>query len=176
MLRRAAAVTLDVAESELEVGIQPLIDPTTPFAPTDGASDISFPIHWRTVLATARISQMWADSRSSCFLFWASTLPASVSSTIRLSAYSINMIAALRAGVYAEFGNMAYHPLLDWRLGLDMARLAVDPAAQIDLVYPYWSDLVNRVATPYFSGLGMTPAIFSGLAGRSTSPRAPRSF
>src|SRR5205823_3800566 len=56
-----------------------------------------------------------------------------------------------------EFGNMAYHPLLDWRTGLDMVRLALNPAAQIDLDYPYWSSLVARVAAPYFAGLGMAP-------------------
>ena len=33
LARRAAAVRLDVAESELDVGMQPLIDLTTPFAP-----------------------------------------------------------------------------------------------------------------------------------------------
>lgn len=51
---------------------------------------------------------------------------------------------------------MAYHPLLDWRTGLDMVRLALDPTAEIDLEYPYWAALLDRVAGPYFAGLGLT--------------------
>jgi hypothetical protein len=58
---------------------------------------------------------------------------------------------------------MPYHPLLDWRTGLDMVRLALDPSAQIDLCYPYWATLLQRVADPYFSGLGLTPGQLGGL-------------
>src|SRR6266851_790091 len=56
------------------------------------------------------------------------------------------------------------HPLLDWRTGLDMVRLALDPTAKIDLTYPYWATLIARIADPYFSGLGMTPVRLGGLA------------
>lgn len=33
-----------------------------------------------------------------------------------------------------DFGNLPYHGLLDWRLALDMGRLAVDAGAKIDLI------------------------------------------
>jgi hypothetical protein len=36
-----------------------------------------------------------------------------------------------------DFGNLAYHGLLDWRLALDMVRLAADPAATVDLDAPW---------------------------------------
>jgi hypothetical protein len=62
-----------------------------------------------------------------------------------------------------EYGNMAYHPLLDWRLGFDMARLALDPRAQIDLAYGYWASLMVRAAEPFFRGLGLDPAVLGGL-------------
>jgi len=58
---------------------------------------------------------------------------------------------------------MAYHPLLDWRTGLDMARLAIDPSAQIDLRYPYWQTLLSRITGPYFAGLGLTAGRLGGL-------------
>ncbi len=61
---------------------------------------------------------------------------------------------------------MAYHPLLDWRLGFDMVRLVLNStpdAVQIDLEYDYWADLVSHSATPYFSGLSLEPASFGGL-------------
>ena len=62
-----------------------------------------------------------------------------------------------------EYGNMPYHPLLDWRLALDMVRLALDPTAPIDLVQPYWATLVQRTAAPYFDGLNYTPTTLAGL-------------
>jgi hypothetical protein len=60
---------------------------------------------------------------------------------------------------------MAYHPLLDWRLGLDMAQLALDPNAQIDLNSSNWSGLVSRIASPYFQGLNMATCTFDTLPG-----------
>ena len=60
---------------------------------------------------------------------------------------------------------MAYHPILDWRLGLDMARLALDPDARIDLTTSYWSDLVARTAPAYFSGLNLQERAFDALLG-----------
>ena len=32
-----------------------------------------------------------------------------------------------------DFYNLSYHGLLDWRLAIDMARLALDPKATVDL-------------------------------------------
>jgi hypothetical protein len=62
-----------------------------------------------------------------------------------------------------EFGNMAYHPLLDWRLGLDMARLSLDPGAEIGLHYSYWASLVERIAPYYFEGIGCTHRVVEDL-------------
>ena len=36
-----------------------------------------------------------------------------------------------------DFYNLSYHGLLDWRLAIDMARLALDPDAILDLVTPW---------------------------------------
>ena len=60
---------------------------------------------------------------------------------------------------------MAYHPILDWRLGLDMVQLALDPNAQINLNVDYWSDLVSRIAESYFIGLNLEPQTFDTLPG-----------
>jgi hypothetical protein len=62
-----------------------------------------------------------------------------------------------------DFSNMAFHPLLDWRLALDMVRLALDPRASIDLRQGPWATLVERVVGSYFVGRGLTPAVFGGL-------------
>jgi hypothetical protein len=63
---------------------------------------------------------------------------------------------------------MAYHPLLDWRIALDMAWLALDPSRPIDLNVSWWAPLVGRVAVPYFQGLNLTPTTFGGLPAGTT--------
>lgn len=53
-----------------------------------------------------------------------------------------------------DFHNLPYHGLLDWRLALDMARLAAEATATIDLVSPWgehenpWGTLLNGTDTP----------------------------
>lgn len=42
-----------------------------------------------------------------------------------------------------DFSNQNLHNILDWRLGLDLARLAADPDAKIGLDVDYWCDFVN---------------------------------
>jgi ATP-dependent helicase YprA (DUF1998 family) len=67
-----------------------------------------------------------------------------------------------------DFGNLPYHPILDWRLGLDIVRLALDPAAPVDFSVPYWQGLDAAVAGPYFAAMpGWQPLTIGGLqAGR----------
>jgi ATP-dependent helicase YprA (DUF1998 family) len=47
-----------------------------------------------------------------------------------------------------DFSNLAYHNILDWRLGLDLARLALNANAPIDFAVSYWEDLVAPVGSP----------------------------
>lgn len=42
-----------------------------------------------------------------------------------------------------DYSNQQYHNLLDWRLGLDLARLADNPESDIDFNIDYWKDYVN---------------------------------
>ncbi len=42
-----------------------------------------------------------------------------------------------------DFSNQSLHSILDWRLGLDLARLAADPNADISLDVDYWRDFVT---------------------------------
>lgn len=50
-----------------------------------------------------------------------------------------------------DFSNLSYHNILDWRLGLDLARLALNPAAPIGLDVNYWQPLAVTAATAYFN-------------------------
>ena len=48
-------------------------------------------------------------------------------------------------GCMRDYSNIAYHPFLDWRLGLDVAKLCLQKNYQIDLQKDYWSALVDPV-------------------------------
>lgn len=48
-----------------------------------------------------------------------------------------------------DFSNLAFHNILDWRLGLDLARLALDPNAVIDFTIPYWQPLAASATAAY---------------------------
>lgn len=58
---------------------------------------------------------------------------------------------------------MAYHPLLDWRLGLDMARLALDAPAEISLQYDYWRSMTDNIAPQYFAGVGCSHEVVANM-------------
>lgn len=161
LVRRAAAVSMDVAESELDLGIQPVMDFSSPFAPPSARVFLSDALENGAGYCThlgepARFEQLLDfivrdvppnDS------FWRPLVGSPHEEECASSCHR-----CLR-----DFGNMAYHPLLDWRTGLDMVRLALDPGAQIDLRYPYWATLLDRIAVPYFSSLGYRPSRLGGL-------------
>ena len=48
-------------------------------------------------------------------------------------------------GCMRDYSNMPYHPFLDWRLGLDVARLCLEKGYQMNLQGNYWTSLVDRV-------------------------------
>ena len=74
-----------------------------------------------------------------------------------------------------DYHNLSYHGLLDWRLALDMVRLAASPTATVDLVSPWgkhenpWQPLLQGTNAPVPAtmqriGYG-TPVQFAGLRG-----------
>ena len=66
--------------------------------------------------------------------------------------------------------NLAYHNLLDWRLGMDMATLALDQGAAFSLTSPRWNRVAELAVTtlsaarPRFNrmDLGGLPAVSDG--------------
>ena len=42
-----------------------------------------------------------------------------------------------------DYSNQSVHHLLDWRMGLDLARLSYDSNAKIDFTVPYWHRFIN---------------------------------
>ena len=48
-------------------------------------------------------------------------------------------------GCMRDYSNIAYHPFLDWRLGLDVAQLCLQENYQMDLQKDYWFSLIDLV-------------------------------
>ena len=67
---------------------------------------------------------------------------------------------------------MRYHPLLDWRIGLDMAKLALDEAAIPTLDTDYWQGIVSRTEREYFPAHGLQKGDFGGVPAGSRDGKA----
>jgi hypothetical protein len=163
MLRRAAAVSLDINESELDLGIQPVLDLTSPFAPPSAKIFISDSLENGAGYST----HLGDPDRFEDLLVFVLGRLGSPPDT---SFYSplVDLIHDRECltschRCLREFGNMAYHALLDWRLALDMVHLALDQNAPIGFGAPYWQSVLAQIAQPYFNGLGMAHATFAGL-------------
>lgn len=168
LVRRAAAVSLDVSESELDVGIQPINDPSSPFAPPSARIFISDSLEngagYSTFLGNERhFEELLTFILGQGTPHWTRGSSAGSFHDPLVADSHESSCAASCHRCLREFGNMAYHALLDWRLGLDMARLALDPDAPLDLTSNYWSTLVERMADGYFAGLGLAVRNVAGL-------------
>jgi DEAD/DEAH box helicase domain-containing protein len=162
LVRRAAAVWMDVAESELDLGIQPVMDFSSPFAPPSARVFLSDALENGAGYCT-HLGEPGRFEALLEFIVGGGTPPDDSFWRPVVDPPHEEECASSCHRCLREFGNMAYHPLLDWRTGLDMVRLALDPRAQIDLRHPYWATLLNRIAGPYFSGLGLTAGRLGGL-------------
>jgi Lhr-like helicase len=158
LLRRAAAVRLDIAESELDVGIQPIMDFTSPFAPPSARVFISDSLENGAGYST----HIGAPDELEQLLEFISSPDQSFVAPLVHPDHEAECASSCHRCL-REFGNMAYHPLLDWRLGLDMVRLSLDSRADIGLHYSYWASLVERIAPHYFEGIGCVHTVIEGL-------------
>jgi len=166
MIRRAAAVRLDVAESEIEMGLQPFRDFSVPFEPPSARIFLS-----DTLENGAGYSALLGnpDEFEALLLLILGTHP------VKRGQFHDPLVAEVHQSECAtschrclrEFGNMAYHTILDWRIGFDMARLALDASAAIDLRQSYWVDLVRREGPAYLEAFNLdveeTDGVFTGI-------------
>jgi hypothetical protein len=53
-----------------------------------------------------------------------------------------------------DYANSAVHAVLDWRLGIDLARLSSDGESAIDLKQSYWRDVALRAAKSLARSIG----------------------
>ena len=155
LLRRAAAHLLDVNEWELRVGLRVVRDPHGNVVGQVFLSDAlengaGYCSQFATPPAMERLLRYVAETTSS--------LCAPIVAAAHADRCHTSCPDCLR-----DYSNLAWHNILDWRLALDLARLALDFNAPVDFTTPYWQPTVESAARPYFQALGWTPTLLGGL-------------
>jgi hypothetical protein len=156
---------LDINESELDLGLQPVLDLTSPTAPPSAKIFLSDSLENGAGYSTHLGDP---DRFQELLLFILDRPPLPPADSFYRPLVDVPHERECLTSCHRclrEFGNMSFHSLLDWRLGLDMVNLALDPNASVGFGAPYWTFVLAHVAHSYFAGLGMTPANFSGLPG-----------
>jgi hypothetical protein len=139
MLRRAAAVLLDIQDYELKAGIRSHDDPTAGVVGQIFLSDTlengaGYATHLGEPAVTEELLRMVSEPST-----W--EFHERLAAPLHADACDTSCPDCLRS-----YSNLAYHSLLDWRLAIDMARLALDPAAVISLSSPLWARVANTAA------------------------------
>ena len=138
MLRRAAAVRLDVSDSELKIGLRTTVNAVGAVIGQIFISDtLENGAGYSTHLgAPAEFQALLSDLCGPAAL---NRLDLRLRPDDHGNACQTSCHDCMR-----DYSNLAYHSILDWRLGVDMARqLALDPAAPIDFSPPYWAWLTG---------------------------------
>jgi hypothetical protein len=132
MLRRAAAVLLDVQDYELKAGIRSRTDANGNVAGQIFLCDTlengaGYATHLGEPSVTERLLRMIAE-------------PGALEFNDRLVAAPHALACDTSCpDCLRSYSNLAYHSVLDWRLAIDMACLALDPGAPITVASPLWS-------------------------------------
>lgn len=163
LLRRAAAARLDIHERELKVGLRVLPDPA-------GTGQVLGQVFLSDSLENgAGYSSYYGDPNQAEDLlrFIAGQNTQQFYGPLVAAAHANNCTTSCPDCV-RDFSNLPYHNILDWRVGLDLVRLALDPAAPIDFSPPYWQGIDTTAATNYFAAMpGWQQITLGGLqAGR----------
>jgi hypothetical protein len=159
MLRRAAAVRLDVHERELKVGLR-----VTP----NGQGQVAGQIFISDSLENGAgySSHLGTpDEMETLLRFVAGVGDGTLHAPLVAAGHASTCLTSC-PDCLRDFSNLAYHNILDWRLGIDLARLALDPQAQIDFTVPYWQALVTAACGPYFAAQpGWQQVTYAGVPG-----------
>ncbi|WP_331712653.1 helicase C-terminal domain-containing protein [Caballeronia udeis] len=158
MLRRAAAVRLDVSDSELKVGLRTTVDSAGTVLGQIFMSDtLENGAGYSTHLGTpTEFHSLLLDLCSNNFL-----------GRLDLRHQPDDHGLACQTSCHEcmrDYSNLAYHSILDWRLAIDLARLALNPAAAIDFTPSYWAGLPSLAIQRLHSAVpGSTVAQFAAL-------------
>jgi DEAD/DEAH box helicase domain-containing protein len=168
LIRRAAAVQLDIHERELKVGLRVMQDPNRQIVGQIFLSDTlengaGYSSYFGVPAEAERLMRFIMGQTNQTFY-----APMVAHIDTHGNPAHASLCRTSCPDCLRDFSNLAYHNILDWRLGLDLARLALDPNAVIDFTVPYWQGLDAAVAAPYFAAMpGWQHTTLAGLqAGR----------
>jgi hypothetical protein len=143
MIRRAAAVRLDIDERELKVGLRVIQD----MGAVKGELFISDSLE----NGAGYSSHLGIPSETENLLgFLIGQGDPSFNVPLVAAAHAASCYTSC-PDCLRDFSNLAFHNILDWRLGLDLARLALDAAATIDFTVPYWLGVAAAAPASYFA-------------------------
>jgi DEAD/DEAH box helicase domain-containing protein len=156
LLRRAAATWLDIPEGEIEIGLQPFPDvarggrPLARLFLSDTLENgAGYSSQFGNPQELEGLLRFICDEGNS---FLKPLVAPDHRDTCRTSCHR-----CLR-----DFANMPYHPLLDWRIGLDMAYLALDRNASISLTSRHWPEVAQYLVNTYFKAHDLAPTKLAG--------------
>lgn len=163
LLRRAAADRLDINEWEMRVGLRVTRDAQGQIAGQVFLSDslengAGYCSQFGDFAAAERLLRFITDPNDS---FLGPILDAG-----HADRCSTSCPDCLR-----DYSNMAWHNILDWRMGLDVARLALDQNALPDFTAPHWNGLPTTAVNSYCAALGQTFFPYAGLPGARSGSR-----
>jgi hypothetical protein len=156
LLRRAAAVLLDINERELRVGLRVVRDAQSNVVGQVFLSDAlengaGYCSQFANCAAVERLLRFMSDPTG--------TFLGPILGPRHASECLTSCPDCLR-----DYSNLAWHNILDWRLALDVARLTLDANATVGLTDPYWHAVAWSSANAYFAALGGVPLTLAGLA------------
>ncbi|QFI67983.1 DEAD/DEAH box helicase [Sinorhizobium alkalisoli] len=167
MLRRAAAVYLDIQDYELKAGIRSQEDPALGsvvgqvFLCDTLENGAGYATHLGQPAVSEQLLQMIVQNSHRQF-------HDRLVDTSHADACDTSCPDCLRS-----YSNLAYHNLLDWRLAIDMANLALDANSAISLSSPIWARVADLAASTLAAARpGFTRATFAGLPGLSNGSEA----
>jgi DEAD/DEAH box helicase domain-containing protein len=139
MLRRAAAVLLDIHDYELKSGIRSIEDPAAGVTGQIFLSDTlengaGYATHLGQPAVAEHLLRLISEPGHNGFF-------ETLVGNLHADSCDTSCPDCLRS-----YSNLQYHNLLDWRLAVDLASLALDAAAPISLASPRWARVANIAA------------------------------
>jgi DEAD/DEAH box helicase domain-containing protein len=168
LMRRGAAVQLDIHEREIKVGLRIMQDANGQIIGQIFLSDTlengaGYSSYFGTPAEAENLMRFIVGQTNQTFY-----APLVAQADAHGNPAHASLCHTSCPDCLRDFSNIAYHNILDWRLGLDLARLALDPNALIDFSVPYWQGVDVAAAGPYFAAMqGWQQVALAGLqAGR----------
>lgn len=162
LLRRAAAVLLDINELELRVGLRVVRDVQDRVVGQVFLSD-------SLENGAGYCSQFAGPTQAEGLLRFVTDHARSFLGPIVAPAHASRCLTSC-PDCLRDYSNLAWHNILDWRMGLDVAILALDGNAAVDFTTPHWR-VLPAASNAYFGALGWTAAALAALPAAHSGSR-----